>query len=163
MSHHFMLYWKPETVEHHLARDFLLTNAGSSQLHCLQAGDVLWIVTTGEADTLGLAGRLSVGQVVSLEEARRRLGTDDLWLSRYHALAGRGTAELMRGVSLTDFAGQLIFADDGAPGLTVTDGSVRPKELKKMRTLSAESAALLERTWRESTRTPAQSNTVRHS
>jgi hypothetical protein len=62
--------------------------------------------------------------------------------------------------SVLVLAGQLIFADDGAPGLTVRDGSIRPGELKKMRTLSAGSARLLERVWRESTRTPAQSNAV---
>ncbi len=122
---------------------------------------MLWIVTTGEADTPGLAGRLSVGEVVSLTEAQKRLGTNNLWPSRYHALAKQGTAELMRGIGLVDVAEQLTFADNGAIGLTVRDGSVCLEELKQIRTLSAGSAALLERTWRESTRVPAQSNSVR--
>ena len=99
MSRHFMLYWRPETVEWHLAHNYLLENAGSNQLDRVAPGDTLWIVTTGESYSLGLAGRLIVGEVVSLAEARWRLGIDDLWQSRYHALAAPGTAERMRGVN----------------------------------------------------------------
>ncbi len=84
---------KPSSVTWRLP--YLLTNAGSSQLSCVLPGDVLWIVTTGESHSLGLAGRLRVGEIVTLMEARRRLLTDDLWPSPYHALAQPGTAELM--------------------------------------------------------------------
>ncbi len=56
MSRHFMLYWLPETVESHLNENYLLNHAGSNQLDRAAAGDVLWIVTTGKADELGLAG-----------------------------------------------------------------------------------------------------------
>jgi len=161
MAHHFMLYWRPETVEQHLACDFLLRNAGSNQLHEVQAGDVLWIVTTGEADTLGLAGRLSVGEVVSLAEAQKLLGTNDLWPSRYHALATQGTAEPMRGIGLVDIADYLTLADNGASRLTVRDGSVQLEELRKMRVLSGDSAALLEQVWSESTPMRERSNAKR--
>ena len=148
MPRHFMLYWKPATVEHHLACDFLLRNAGSSQLARVDPGDTLWIVTTAEGDLLGLAGRLCVGAVVSLAEARRRLGTDDLWPSPFHALARPGSAEPMRGISLEDIAADLKFTGSAIDCLTVArDGSVNPIELKTMLELSPDSAALLERVW----------------
>lgn len=147
MARHFMLYWRLETVEWHLAHDYLLENAGSNQLDHASPGDTLWIVTTGEADSLGLAGRLVVGEVVSLDEARRRLGVDKLWPSRYHALAAPGTTEPMRGVSLLDVAGQLRFDDAAASELTIIDDRVQLEELTQMRVLSAESVSLLTRAW----------------
>lgn len=64
MSRNFLLYWRPETVEQHLNENYLLNHAGSNQLNRVVASDVLWIVTTGEADEVGLAGRLCVGAVV---------------------------------------------------------------------------------------------------
>src|SRR5687767_14948375 len=109
MSRHFMLYWKPETVDRHLNENYLLNHAGSNQLDRVSPGDVLWIVTIAEADELGLAGRLQVGEVVGIDEARVRLNRDDLWHSRYHALAAPNTAAPMRGISLYDTAEQLRF------------------------------------------------------
>ena len=148
MARHFMLYWRPETVERHLACDFLLRNAGSNQLDRVNAGDTLWIVTTGESYQLGLAGRLRVGSVVNLAEAKRRLGTEDLWGARFHALASPSTAQKMRGLSLAEVAAALRFVGGAIERLTVKDaGEVHPSELRTMLELSAQSAALLERLW----------------
>jgi hypothetical protein len=143
-----MLYWMPETVNGHLSENYLLNHAGSNQLGWVSPGDVLWIVTTAEADELGLAGRLKVGAVVSLNEAKFRLNRYDLWPSHYHALAVPNTAEPMRGISLYEAAGRLRFADEGPDRLTVTlGGAVNPIELRTMRELSAESALLLHQIW----------------
>jgi hypothetical protein len=105
---------------------------------------VLWIVTTGEADELGLAGRLRVDAVVSLEEAHRQLGRSDLWASRYHALAAPGTARRMCGASLIDVAQELRFVDAGADRLFVSvHGGVSVEQLRTMRELDAASARVL--------------------
>lgn len=146
MARHFLLYWLPETVERHLNEDYRLDHAGSNQLDRVVPGDILWIVTTGEADELGLAGKLQVGEVVSLIEARRRLGRNDLWESRWHALAAPGTARKMCGISLFDSASELRFVDDGASQLMVSaHGGVAPEELRRMRELGSESGRLLSR------------------
>lgn len=144
MAKNFLLYWRPETVESHLNENYLLNHAGSNQLARAQTGDTLWIVTTGEADELGLAGRLKVGAVVSLEEACRRLGRNDLWASRWHALAAPGTAQRMCGLSLMEIAHELRFVDDDAPHLFVSKfGGVSAEQLRRMRELDASSSKLL--------------------
>ncbi len=151
MSRNFMLYWLPETVESHLNENYLLNHAGSNQLNRAAAGDVLWIVTTGEADELGLAGRLQVGAVVSLAEAKRRLGRNDLWASRWHAIAATGTARRMCGSSLIDVAHQLRFVDTGATQLFVSaHGGVSSDQLRKMRVIDEESSRLLSQIFNQS-------------
>lgn len=144
MAHNFLLYWLPETVESHLNENYLLNHAGSNQLNRAAAGDVLWIVTTGEADELGLVGKLQVGAVVSVEEAKGRLGRNDLWASRWHALAAPGTARRMCGISLIDVATELRFVDAGADRLIVSNhGGVSSDQLRRMRELDEASGRLL--------------------
>lgn len=144
MSRNFLLYWRPETVESHLNQNYLLDHAGSNQLNRAAAGDTLWIVTTGEADELGLAGRLQVGAVVSLAEAKRRLRRNDLWASDWHALAAAGTACRMCGSSLIDVVHQLRFVDTGATDLLVSaHGGVSSDQLRRMRELDGASSRLL--------------------
>lgn len=144
MWRNFLLYWLPETVESHLNENYLLNHAGSNQLDRAAAGDVLWIVTTSEADELGLVGRLQVGAVVGLAEAKRRLARNDLWSSAYHALAVQGTARRMFGISLIDVAAELRFVDAGADRLVVSDhGGVSAVQLRRMRELDARSSRLL--------------------
>lgn len=140
-----MLYWRSDTVERHLNENYLLNHAGSNQLNRVSQGDVLWIVTTGEADELGLAGRLKVGAVVSLAEAQIRLGRRDLWSSEYHALAAPGSARRMCGISLIEIADQLRFTDPGGQKqlLVSAGGGVDPVQLRRMRALDNRSAAIL--------------------
>jgi hypothetical protein len=83
----FFLYWRPETVEVHFSRHFLLLHAGSNQLGRVLAGDTLWIGTTAEGFEVGLAGRIRIAEVVTFTEAQRRLCVRDLWPSTKHALA----------------------------------------------------------------------------
>ncbi len=137
--------------EPQLNENYLLNHAGSNQLNRAAAGDVLWIVTTGEADELGLAGKLKVGAVVSLAEAKRRLGRNDLWTSRWHALAAAGTARRMCGSSLIDVAHQLRFVDTGATQLFVSaHGGVSSDQLRKMRVIDEESTRLLSQIFNQS-------------
>ncbi len=155
MPRNFLLYWLPETVERHLNENYLLNHAGSNQLNRAAAGDVLWIVTTGEADELGLAGRLRVGTVVSLAEAKRRLGRNDLWASRWHALAAPGTARRMCGSSLIDVADELRFVDAGADRLVISNhGGVSADQLRRMRELDARSTRLLSAVFNQSQSMP---------
>ncbi len=151
MARNFLLYWRPETVESHLSENYLLDHAGSNQLNRAAAGDTLWIVTTGEADELGLAGKLQVGAVVSLAEAKRRLGRNDLWASRWHALSAAGTARRMFGLSLIEIAHQLRFVDAGAAQLFVSaHGGVSSDQLRRMRELDGASGRLLSRMFNQS-------------
>ncbi len=144
MARNFLLYWRPETVESHLSENYLLDHAGSNQLNRASAADTLWIVTTGEADELGLAGRLKVGAVVSLAEAKRRLGREDLWASRYHAIAAPGTARRMCGLSLIEIAHELRFVDAGATQMFVSaHGGISSDQLRTMRELDDTSGRLL--------------------
>lgn len=144
MARNFLLFWRPETVNSHLMENYLLNHAGSNQLSRAAAGDVLWIVTTGEGDELCLAGRLKVGAVVSLAEAKRRLGREDLWASRYHALAAPGSARRMCGLGLIEIAHELRFVDAGATHLFVSArGGVTSEQLRTMRELDDFSSRLL--------------------
>ncbi len=151
----FLLYWLPETVERHLNENYLLNHAGSNQLNRVAVGDVLWIVTTGEADELGLAGRLRVGAVVSLAEAQRQLGRRDLWASAYHAIAVPGTARRMCGASLIDIADELRFVDSGADRLVISNrGGASADQLRRMRELDARSSRLLSAVFNQSQSMP---------
>lgn len=144
MARNFLLYWLPETVESHLNENYLLNHAGSNQLNRAAAGDILWIVTTGEADELGLAGRLCVSAVEGLAEAKRRLGRSDLWASRWHAIAEPGTARRMCRLSLIGVAHELRFVDAGADRLFLSaHGGVSAEQLRLMRELDAPSAGVL--------------------
>lgn len=144
LTRNFLLYWRPKTVERHLVSRFLLENAGSNQLGRVAPRDTLWIVTTGEAHDLCLVGRLRVGEVVTLKEAHARLGTSDLWPSRYHALAAPGTAEPMRAVSLSDVVHRLRFINSAARQFSISSfGGVHPEQLRVMRELDQPSCTLL--------------------
>jgi hypothetical protein len=150
MSRNFMLYWLPQTVESHLNENYRLNHAGSNQLNRAATGDTLWIVTTGEAGELGLAGRLQIGSVVSFDEACRRLGRTDLWQSRYHALAASGTAQRMCGASLLEIASELRFVDDRADRLNLDqNGGISIDQLRRMRELDERSSRLLAHVFRQ--------------
>ena len=147
MARNFLLYWLPETVDFHLNSNYLLRNVGSSQIQRVTAGDTLWIVTTSEGFSLGLAGRLRVGDIVPLAVAKQLLQTDDLWHSEYHALAEVGTAERMSGVGLGFNVQKLRFIDGQPDRLLTHNGKINPAELKRMRELNSASSKLMKEIW----------------
>lgn len=83
----YLMYWRPSTE-----RDFLLNHAGSEQFKRVQRDDRIWFVTI-EKGRLLLFGRMCVGDIVSQQQAQKRLRTNDLWPAKYHALAEPGTVE----------------------------------------------------------------------
>jgi hypothetical protein len=144
---HFLLYWRPETVEFHLSHNFLLRNVGSRQIQRASGGDTIWIITSTEGFELGLAGRLWVGEIVSRSIAEIRLQTTDLWASEYHALAAQGTSEYMRGIGMGFNAAALRFADGQPDRFMVVDGQISPDQLKRMREVTADSINILQNLW----------------
>ena len=58
----------------------------------VRAGDLVDIVTVIDG-VLDVAGRILVGQVMDTEDARRILGTDDLWETKDHLIPVPGTVE----------------------------------------------------------------------
>ncbi len=150
-NRHFLLYWKPETVEDHLATHFRLTHAGSNQLNTIQRGETIWIVTLFPDGELVLAGKIEVGEATNAERARQVLGTDDLWPSRYHVIAKAGTADYMRRVSLTNFAPELRFQDAQGTELEIkSNGEIERTQFKSMRVLTDTTAELLDQVWMDS-------------
>jgi hypothetical protein len=147
MAINFLLFWLPETVELHLSCNYLLRNVGSSQIQRASAGDTIWVVTTSEGFELGLAGRLRVGEIVPLAVAKRRLQTNDLWQSDYHALAESGTAERMKGIAIGFDAEELRFVDGQPDRFFIHNGQVNPDQLKRMRELDSSSVQLMEEIW----------------
>jgi len=147
MPKNFLLFWLPETVEFHLSCNYLLRNVGSSQIQGVSGGDTLWIVTLSEGFELELAGRLLVGEVVPRIVAEQRLRTTDLWHSEFHALARRGTAERMKGVSLGFDAQELRFVDGQPDRFLIHNGQINPDQLKRMRELDSRSVQLMEEIW----------------
>jgi hypothetical protein len=143
----FLLYWVPETANYELKVGRPLNHAASQQLRRVQSGDTLWIVTVFHGE-LTLLGRLVVDDITDTDEARQRLGTDDLWDADYHAIAVAETEEKLSEINLSNIQGQLRFQSvQGKDRLTVTDGRVRPQQLQTMRLLASQSAVLLQRLW----------------
>lgn len=143
----FFLYWRPETVDDELYRDRPFDHGGSSQFYRATPGDTIWIVTV-RSGSLRLVGKLGVGFIVDTAEARRRLGTDDLWDADYHAITPAGTEERLEELHLDHVVSLLRFdSPAGHDRLTLTDGLVSAQQLQTMRRLTQESAQLVRLIW----------------
>ncbi len=135
----YLSYCRPDTVARVLGQ--FCDHWAGDQLVKVRPGDHLWIVTFDEK--LFLCGHMVVADVVSRREAERRLGTDDLWEAKYHALATPGHRELIRRVDISSRALELRF--QGGRDRLPSDFSA--SNLQTMRLLSPESTALLRKEW----------------
>jgi tetratricopeptide (TPR) repeat protein len=143
---HFLLYWRPDTVDDNKAHRPLLVHAASSQLGEVNKGDTVWIITVRSGE-LFLVGRIKVGERTDWEGAVRGLGTRDLWDASFHVLAEDGTAEFLQDLSLQELVGTLRFENAPFERLALTDGKVDQEQFKKMLQLTEESARMLTGAW----------------
>jgi len=100
---HFLQYWKyrPDYEQ------IMLDHTPSDQLDKVHPGDIIWVITI-RAHRLYLLGSIVTLQVVSQQEAERRLGTKDLWPARLHAIAKAPTI-VKKLIDLTPVARRLRF------------------------------------------------------
>lgn len=146
----FLSYWLPETAEGERAQGGDLLHCASSQYSRLRRGDTVWIVTVRPGGLLRLLGCVPVARVVNQAQAARILkcDPDELWDAHYHVIADPQRAQPLADVPLGRIAGDLQFMGSGkSDRLNPVQGRVKAESLKKMRQLTAESAAALRRVW----------------
>jgi hypothetical protein len=144
---HFFSYWRPEVVERAFVSDPVLNHSASDQYWRVRAGDILWIVTT-VSGRLSLVGRLEVKEITSRAKASRLLRADNLWDAKYHALARRGTEQLMHRLDLSAWASDLRFVGKtSTKPLEIVNGFINAQQLQTMRALTSGSSDLVERLW----------------
>ena len=142
MAKNYMTYWRPENVD--AQEGGLLEHSAGGQLHRVEPGDTVWIITVRPPGHLSLLGRIVVGMVTDYEGAKKILHNEDIWQAPWHIIAEPGTERLLHEVDLTSIAGKLRFQSETAPRLDVVDGHVDGRQLETMRLLTPETAQLLE-------------------
>lgn len=142
---HYTTYWKDYQVTANLNE--FLDHAASEQFGSLEKGDTIWIVNiqTGTG-AFRLIGRLLVNKVTDQRGAEAALRGRDLYEATYHVLSARGNAERCHVVPLDAYAAQLRFEGD-SPTLSIRDGKVYAQQVRSLRRLTPESAALLTDAW----------------
>lgn len=116
----------------------------SDQFERVRPGDRVWAVGVEDGELLTI-GYIDAGPVLSMEEARQRVDYEP-WEAAYHVIVDRG--ERARRVSLAAIARDLRFDSATSPRLTPSArGAVNAQQLQRIRRLTPESAALLERVW----------------
>ncbi|MBV6496993.1 MAG: tetratricopeptide repeat protein [Acidobacteria bacterium ACB1] len=146
---HHLIYWQERSVADHASSDLPLDVVASNGLFGVERGDTIWIVTLTQDRDFILAGRLIVGEIVEYDEAIQRLPDAKLWQAEYYGFPEPGTEEFMRPVPLTDIVHDLRFEGEN-DRLTVRDGQINPQQLRNRRTLTPETAKLLEEIWEAS-------------
>jgi hypothetical protein len=136
----YLQYWKFPYNPDPLNR---LNHTAGDQFGRLHPGDIVWPVTIKDDRRLYLLGPIVVGRVVSEREARRILGTSDLWAARYHVIARKGTVASVREIDIHPIVPKLRF--DGVVDRLPRRYSGR--HLQSIRRLTPESAMLVSRVW----------------
>jgi len=143
----FLLYWRPETVEGD-DPDRVQWWAGSEWIgkDDVRAGDVIWAVTSLAPNDLRLVARIAVEQVIhSRPEAVAILG-EAAWRDAEHFALGREEeSRRKQDIDLSDIARRLTF--EGTVQRLPKDFD--SKNLQRMRKLTPESAAILQRAWND--------------
>lgn len=142
MAKNYMTYWRPRTVD--AQEGPLLGHSAGGQFQKVEPGDTVWIVTVRPPGQLMLLGCIVVGFVTDYEGAKKALHTSDIWDASWHIIAEPGTERLLHEVDITSIASQLRFESEGAPRLNIVGDHVDARQLQAMRTLTPESAQLLE-------------------
>lgn len=150
MVRHFLLYWKFNKVAYHFYGT-PLNHLAHDALKKVQAGDVLWIVTSRSGDLL-LAGRLAVGQVLDATQQSPPSLTFPSKASRWHVLAATDSAEPMQLINLNELALSLSLRfHSPSDRLRINrQGRLNVMSLYHLRRLTDDSAALLNYVWQDS-------------
>jgi len=149
MSQHWLSFWYTDGAEATLREGLPLRHIASRQLHKVDAGDVLWIVSVVDGNLI-VYNRFAVDRQVSFEEACRIARRNDINADPDHAFAPKGAAEPLRRVSAQSLAPQLRFiSPTGKDRLSLKKGRVNPLQLRTLRRLTEPSAEALEILWRK--------------
>lgn len=144
----YLHYWARSQLHDTNRAAETLEHIASNQLQRVEPGDLVWIVSY-ENGRLILMGKILVEVVTDQKTAARLLGArpSELWQADWHALARRGTAVRVRtDLDITPQATRLRF-EGASPRLPARFSH---HHLRSMRTLTADSSALLEALWSES-------------
>lgn len=160
MSRHYLVYWRWDTIQYHVALffsdddsipddDFIVNFAIGDQLRKVNIGDVLWIMSVEpESGDLVLFGKIQVGWCGETAELARRLERDNLWEAGWSVEAQKGTEEHFELIPLLAEVSNLRFeSQTGRDRLTLKDGRVSPQQLQTVRLLTKESSDTLNAIW----------------
>src|ERR1700722_5640594 len=139
MSSQFMFYWKLDEIDASLAYG-LLPHAASNQFNSVAPGDTLWICGSRTQTDLLTIGPLLVHEMVTQEEADRRMGGSTLE-TKYHAFASDENTSPTREVSLPSMMSRVRFVSRERASLDL--GKNLGGQLQRIRQLTPESAALI--------------------
>jgi len=135
-----MVYWKPQTVVAD-EQQSLLGHSASNQYDKVKVGDVLWIVTSEQADDLVLVGRQTVDRLVGQLEAQQITKSPDLWPADLHAITDK--PEHKCNLNISDWASKVEF--DGA--VKYLPQGFSGQHMQAIRRLSSSGVSVLERLW----------------
>ena len=139
------------------------SGGGSFRKRGVSAGDVVYIISQGSGQLL-LGGRMTVGRIVSRDEAKRIRKRDDLlsvdeWLVGEE---GSGTPLNLHRQLTPELTKQLQFVSKGANSKAlrfVTDNNLDGQTTRPVRELTIESAFLLDEIIDATDRLPRSSST----
>lgn len=150
MKRHFTQYWKNGWWFSEYAADRageLLDHTAGNSFHQrgVGRGDAVYVVTVLKG-RLYLLCRLSVARICSITEAKKILGTDDLWPAREHIIAASATPMRFDLEVSNEITKQLLFVSSGAgmPLRFVKHGYLDQQTLRGVRELEPASARLLD-------------------
>jgi predicted HNH restriction endonuclease len=138
----YLQYWKYAYNEEQIEEGVRIVLTAGEQLGGIQRGDTVWIVTT-ISRRLHLLGRVVASKVVGKRAARKHFKTSNVWDARYHVIAKRGTVAPLRLIDIASSARLLRFNGD----INRLPKDFSGRSFQSLRTLTAESAALLQDLW----------------
>ena len=138
-------YWKAAQADRE--PDRVVRHAASEQLGSVRPGDTVWIVTVRKGGELRIVARIVVWKVCKQAEAERLLGPN-LWEADHHIITAPGKAELPRAIPLTRYLRRIQF-EGTASTLRPKRGRVDAQQVRRLRKITPETAALFNRLWGE--------------
>ncbi len=143
MCKHFLLYWKPKTVDYHLGKILYYTT--SQQLRRCNIGDTLWIVSVRKGN-LFLVSKLLINKITDQNEIKKIFNTPCLFEANYYAINIDNT-EIVQEINLKEITENLRFESKYNDRFILKNGLVDAKQLQQIRSLTPESIVLLENQW----------------
>jgi predicted HNH restriction endonuclease len=142
---HFTTYWKDDQVTAALGER--IAYAASEQFSTVQKGDVVWIVNiqTGTG-VFRLIGKIVVDAVLDEAGMRRRHPGESLYEAPLYICATKGQEERGCAIPIDSYATEIRF-EGASPTLELRDGKVYAQQVRSLRTLTPESASLVEDIW----------------
>lgn len=142
---HFTTYWKDDQVSANLGEP--INYAASEQFSKVQVGDVVWIVNiqTGTG-AFRLIGKIVVDAVLDEAGMERRYPGESLYDASLFACAVKGQEERGRTIPIDSHATEIRF-EGASPTLELRNGKVYAQQVRRLRTLTSDTASLFEEIW----------------